>query len=951
MHQNIQSVKAHKNELEILLQDNFNNRVQILCLSEHWLNKYDTISLAHYKLATVYCRKNNKLGGVCIFVRDTLEYSELEVDEWCEEKIFECCGIKFKISDIGTVHLFCLYRTPSKINSELNLFFDKLESLLSSFTQSTTNVILCGDINIDVLNSRYKYTQILDSLCKSFNLKILINEPTRVTDNNATCLDNFFTNLNEMCTTAVVFEAALSDHKGQVLSVVNREKCRIFTNFTYKRVINLQKLNTLENSLQYETWNFLEESKTVDEAYNSFYSTFFSHYNVFCPKRKYKNKKVNSWITKGIKVSSAKKRVLYNQIKNGREDLWNYYKQYKYILKKVITAAKKLHNDKIIATGQKCNVSRTVWNIVNAETGKGRCNTRTNLELFDKNGILISDPGQLATNLNQYYVETNKLLQSCSKVQPAFLDKLQLTDTDSTSMFLTPVIEEDVIKYIAKLKNKISFGLDEVQVAAVKHNAHLLCKPLCKIINMCFEQGQFPSNLKDAKVIPIYKKGDANNMKNYRPISLLSVFSKIFELILNDRLLSYFHTKQYFVKNQHGFRKNKSTTTAIYQLVQSILESHDNNIYTLAIFCDLTKAFDCIDHEILLEKLQYYGVRGSTLSLFRSYLKNRKQVVEIIKFSNGTSTTHRSDFIEIESGVPQGSILGPTLFLIYINDLSKFILPANSVLYADDTTILLTESNIKNLFHLGGETMERLHEWFTANKLNLNESKTYCTVFGKGALGICPGEKLKLGRFLINYKEVVTFLGTEIDNKLNWACHIHTVCQKLASACYALRILKSLVSHHTLLMAYHGYFCSIMSYAISIWGGSSNYQRVFKLQKKAIRIVFGLNQRESCRTIFTENKIMTMPCLYIYETLIFTKRNLKTYKINTISSRTIQIQYPRHNSKKFENSPWYTGAKLFNKLPNNIKNISETYLFKNAVKNLLLLHGFYSRAEYQEASL
>ena len=254
------------------------------------------------------------------------------------------------------------------------------------------------------------------------------------------------------------------------------------------------------------------------------------------------------------------------------------------------------------------------------------------------------------------------------------------------SLYLFPVNESEVLDIILNLKNTDSKGPDNIPTSLIKSCGHELCQILTYINNCSLLDGVFPEKLKMAKIIPIFKSGDVNIISNYRPISILSAFSKITEKLVSTRLINYLTQNSILHKNQFGFRPKLSTCLALLQLIDDVSKSIDDGNITVGVFIDLAKAFDTVDHAILLNKLNFYGIRGTALNWFRSYLTNRNQYV----YLNGAE----SSCALIRCGVPQGSILGPILFLIYINDLNSFSKTLNTIVFADDTNLFLSGKKI-----------------------------------------------------------------------------------------------------------------------------------------------------------------------------------------------------------------------------------------------------------------
>ena len=294
-----------------------------------------------------------------------------------------------------------------------------------------------------------------------------------------------------------------------------------------------------------------------------------------------------------------------------------------------------------------------------------------------------------------------------------------MNDPAEQSLLLYRIKQEEIQNAIINLKNSNSSGYDEFTSKFVKLSSPLLIPALEKLFNMSLSSGIYPSNLKTAKVLPIYKKGDSKSLNNYRPISILSTLNKIYEKILYTRLVSYIEKFNIFYKFQFGFRTNHSTEHALIEIVDQIRLSIDKNELTCGIFIDLSKAFDTVNHDILLKKLDHYGIRGNALNLFRSYLKNRKQYTMIENYKSKTSN--------ISCGVPQGSVLGPLFFLLFINDLPNCCPSGKIRIFADDTNVFFHSNNIEDLISNAKSIMLQLNYFFGSNKLTLNTSKSSFT--------------------------------------------------------------------------------------------------------------------------------------------------------------------------------------------------------------------------------
>jgi len=298
------------------------------------------------------------------------------------------------------------------------------------------------------------------------------------------------------------------------------------------------------------------------------------------------------------------------------------------------------------------------------------------------------------------------------------------------------------------------------------------------------ENGTVPESQKLAKVIPIYKNNNQHEFSNYRPISLLPALSKVLEKVIHMRVYTFLTKENTLFSSQYGFRHGHSTSQAHTELLSDILLGFESNKFTLGLFLDLSKAFDTIDHGILLNKLQHYGIRGQPLDWFKSYLSNRKQYSQYNEV--------KSEIMQIDCGVPQGSVLGPLLFIIYMNDLPNVLQLCKSILFADDTTIAYTDNNLQSLFTIVNKELAKATDWFRANKLSINATKTHYVIFHARYMEVPDHDfVLKMGDEVIQRCEVVKFLGLNLDEKLEWSHQISQIESKIArSQLYILNSVK-----------------------------------------------------------------------------------------------------------------------------------------------------------------
>ena len=378
------------------------------------------------------------------------------------------------------------------------------------------------------------------------------------------------------------------------------------------------------------------------------------------------------------------------------------------------------------------------------------------------------------------------------------------------SVFFRPVTAAEVCEIIAKLKNTSS-NIDELPVRIFKRIRNLLSKPISMLINTSISRGVFPQCLKNAKIIPIFKKGDTQNMSNYRPIALLPTLSKIFERCIADRLTDFLYKSEAIYAQPYGFVKGRSTTNAFIEFTEYIYSCLNRREHCIGVFLDLTKAFDTVNHEVLLGKLERYGVRGLPLQWLASYLKDRQQCVSI----NGRCSSHRT----VNVGIPQGSIMGPILFLLYMNDLPKISSDLLSILYADDTTLLASNSECSTLIQHINDELPKVRQWTIANRLSVYLDKTYAMMFTNRDRAIPTRGNIYFNDTLVKFKTDEDFLGLIIDNQCKFTRHVDYVCKKISKTIGIIYKLKELVSQKILISLYYSLAYPYLLYANVVWGG------------------------------------------------------------------------------------------------------------------------------------
>ena len=503
----------------------------------------------------------------------------------------------------------------------------------------------------------------------------------------------------------------------------------------------------------------------------------------------------------------------------------------------------------------------------------------------------------------------------------------------------------EVKKHIDNLNAHKSVGLDCIGPRVLKYSGDYITSAITSIINSCIDKNIFPELFKHACVIPIHKGGDKNDPHNYRPISILPTLSKVFERHISNQLQDYFEKNKLIHEFQSGFRKNHSCHTALTHLIDSWLKDIDSGKYIGAVFLYLRKAFDLVDHTILLHKLKLYHFSENSVALFSSYLSNRKQLVKV--------KNEMSNMLPITSGVPQGSILGPLLFLLYINDISLYSHTGKTDLYADDTTLheagydtKIIESNLQ-------VRLSSINDWCKINNMALHPQKTKCMIIGSKH-NIRKGHQLKLSIDNLHIENVTSqkVLGVIVDNTLSWNLQVNSVRAKVNSKINLLKRISFYLSHDMKVLFYNAYIMSTFDYCCTVWGGISRIQNtVLKSQKRVARLILNKPLRTSSKSMFSELQWLTFEQRYYYfnALLVFkSKHNLTPNYIRNLVSYAHNERYQlrsaskndlnniKSNTNNLKTSFSYNGAKIWNCLPINIKTISNLQSFKYQCKRHFL---------------
>jgi hypothetical protein len=933
VHWNVQGVIGKEAEMTLL---SLKFGVDILCICEHWLSN-DELKAVHipgFYLASSYCRSSRCRGGSAIFIRSGLVSEELcFVVDASVRLVCEVSAVFF-----STLNLICLelYRIPDDSNFDtfIDVFSDIL-LMLNSRNKTNASIILCGDFNVDILNNSpnpKKYVFL--NLLLGFNLVTTfldVTRPSLMEGVVGTCIDNIATSIHsDRIKLSIVEPMAVSDHCALIF------KCLLQSVGNVNNKLGLQKklIRPIENLnscyftslLSKVNWLFLYTLTSIDEKFDYFFSVFLNVVNVAFPVKYIAvtgNKtRAPKWYSHELKDLKLMCLDMYQEFKlTGSLYAKNQYKNLKSNYKNEIVNAKLKYNcDRVLSANNK---PKAIWSVINEflndndKLGRSRCDSSNSFTPLGFNEAFLSNVQSVVENV-----------PNSSKCMSYYLDKLNVQPMCKSSHFnFSCVSVEDVYRAIHSLSNSPSLDVYCINSSILKLAAPFIAEVLGYLFNLCIEKAVFPQCMKYVKVVPLYKAGKISDYNNYRPVSIVPVISKVFEVLLNFQIVNYFETNLLFSDCQYGFRPNKGTCKAIVDFMKCCIHSIDVKNKVLGRFYDMSKAFDTISHAILVDKLSFYGFDNSAVSFIKSYLSQRYQAVYL--------KNCLSQYLSVKTGVPQGSILGPVLFIVYINDLAASLITESvkPFVFADDLAIQvsLESKSISMAVDVLDEVDRVVQDWTAANSLCLNQDKTKDLVFN-----------------LSDHEHVtsVKFLGVHVQTNVKWNVHVEMLCKRVARGNFMLYRLSLIVSTEVLVAVYYAHIHSHLSYAVLAWGNDSSVRKLLILQKRAIRVICNVGFKTHCKPLFRRLKILTVPSIFILECLLYIKENLNLLPTNSVvhghhTRNCDKLRVGQYNFCITQANFLEIGKKFYNSLPTSFKLLSSKK-FKVEVKSLLLQISCYN---------
>lgn len=946
---NCQSLNAHWDDLNDLLCTLVSDKFQfdIIGLSETFKispNIDYGVDGYHKPIFKTRGDGDDCHGGVGLYIKDTVQFNVRNDISVFIPHVIETLFVEVQTNG-KTIVVGIIYRPNTAPRADIDIFTSTIYDINNIIMKEKKTSFLIGDFNIDLLKftSHEKTNMFLNNMFTQGYLP-LITKPTRITRQTATLIDHIYSNKLSLNYTTGILITDLADHFGTFILSKSTTSLTAQHNFTSVRKQKPDNITAFRNELAKIDFSSVLQSNCPNESYNKFIDLYMQSYDNTCPLKKIKlTRKMlqrEPWITNGILTSSKKKQKLFhNKMKHPNEQNIQKYKTYCRVFNKIRRAAKS-HYYTTILQDNKHNIKKT-WSILNRVIRKQ--NDKSSLpESFKINDKTESNSHKIANEFNSFFSSIGKLYGD--KIPDVATDfKSYLHGHYPNNFFMIPTDPNDVIQTAKKIKSKSSVGHDNISSIIMKETIHEVAIPLTHIFNQSFLTAVIPEQMKIGKLTPIYKSGSHNSFNNYRPISVLPAFSKLLEKLVCTRLLKFLDQFDILYKYQFGFRSKHSTVHPILHLLNDIADSNDKltKDNTIAIFLDLSKAFDTINHSKLLHKLNFYGIRGITNLWFQNYLFERKQYLNF----NGVL----SDTLRITCGVPQGSILGPILFLLYINDIQNST-ALKLLSFADDTTIYASSPNINDLVEHTNSEMLKVYKWLCSNKLSLNISKTNYSLFGPtvnkcqiavNAITLNNTVIARSGK--LNKSKPLKFLGLCLDENLTWRNHISYLTTKLAGAIFIINKVKHVLPYDALKTLYYSLFHSHLIYGILAWGHSEMANKIFILQKKILRIINNKPFGSHTNILFKQCQILKFSDLHHLQTCLFVHDyknnklpasfdNFFTDNTHMNSRNSTNLFRYRPRTKFSSQLPKHKFPEQWNSLNNHQKLITSRGNFKKSLK-------------------
>ena len=903
------------------------HRFTFILITETWLNveKDYVLELDGYKSMSYY--RDGRGGGLKLYYLEHVKVHPVEGPVY-EANSFENISIRAYIPGFGKLNIGCFYRPP---NNSFTEFYESFGHMLNTFAGE--RILLMGDFNIDLCKD-CSQTRDYSDLFLSYGFSSVINLPTYVspeTNTPTSCLDHILHNLPLPCDSYVI-SPNLSDHLA--ISCVFRENIHQEPIVTKFRDFSPGNRANFVANLDTEFSSFAPPSHEPNS-----YAVYLEHFlhallNKYFPLKSkvLSMKRLRApWITADVIHCINKKHKLHKLAKRN-EISWQSYKHYCLLVRQLLdTAEKEYYKTKFNQFGTD---SKKNWRLINKLLNKVNSGIS---DRFIIESVLTSDPLIICNEFNRHFVDHPKNI--ADNIPQSEYEYFNLINSNLNDIYFPNCTGLEIKKIINNMKK--NGNIMDIPRLFLADCGHYAADCLANFFNICIAARVYPNSLKHAYVTPVYKKGKKDDVRNHRPISIISNISKIFEEVIHNRLYPHFHGNRILSENQFGFRRGKSTELACLSLVDRVMPAFADKGYAIAIFLDFSACFDTINRLILLEKLKRYGIQGAPLELLSSYFSDRQQSV---RYKNVVSVARAQDI-----GVIQGSKIGPLFFDIYSNDLNNICSDKENLLFADDTCLVYYDSNLKNLENHVNNRLKIIQDWCNFNRLSLNPSKSVYMLFTNRIVDFEP--IIEIGSERIERKSSAKYLGLNIDEGLKFNVHIDYLKGKLSSLSGAAFKLRHYFNLQSAKKFYYACVYSLLTYCLPVYGGALSTYRGSLLIKKHEKIVSYLFLRQGSNDCpFKQNKLLKLTDVYklyagihMFKILVLHSNSsvrdaldLQTapHDYYTRHHNDLRTPFPRVDAIKRSFKYQFVG--IWNEFPENVKSCTSLRSFKKELTNYLL---------------
>ena len=763
----------------------------------------------------VVCKHRNRHGGgVLLYVKESLRFEVIEMNV-CEN--VESVWINLKCNS-ESIAIGVIYRPPSANAAYYNSMLDQLDYVNAHYDK----VIVMGDLNFN-----YKFDCELRSnpvfhIETMYNMKQLVTQPTRVTLSTSTLLDVILSNISECHTKTGVYETNISDHY-MVYTVLNYEKTK--SEYNVVRFRNYKSFNVSVFIDELKSCSAINDigwsSNMLDSKWNEFKENFIAISNKHAPvvTRRLKRRN-NPWVTSEIvKLMYERDYVKKLAVKNNDADLWNRFRQLRNTVTRLLKENKRKYASEKLneCSGNSSKMWKTLKNLTGKDLKKPTPSNLSAEQFID----FFSSIGETTVAGIQTNSPDDNLYWKCQKSIYNFeLDKAS---------------NENVSKSLASIGNDSAMDVLEFDGKLLYLARDIICPIICKFIDASIASKYVLKDWKISRITPVYKgKGSMEDLGNYRPISVISHIGKVIEKEIQKQIMNHLDKYQLITPDQSAFLKKHNTQTSLHRVVDDLLWNTNDGLITGICSLDIKKCFDTINHKILLKKLTMYGFSEDVLAWFTSYLSSR-----------GAKVYCRNEYSDIKTtniGVPQGSVLGPTLFLLYVNDINNYLGNAVCNLYADDVLIYCSGENVSIVNDKLQNSLSLIKEWYDKNRLVVNASKssTMMVTTRQREASLSDNMELFLGEDKLQDVECCDYLGLKIDKNLSWNKYVNSLCNQLCSKIWVLSRLRKFLPFNSLVQIYKSYIQPKIDYAITVWGYSNenNMDKIQRMQNRAVRAIY-----------------------------------------------------------------------------------------------------------------